>query len=55
MRVILYDIYHGPGKRSHIIYAHVKDAETKEMIVSATLDYCLDAISARGWVLVKET
>ncbi len=54
MLVILKDIYHGTGARSSIIYAHLYSADTGDLVISATLDYILNAIEERGYILVKE-
>ena len=46
------DIHHGFDARKKYIYAHVRDAKTGELLISATIDYCLDAIKERNWFLV---
>ena len=52
IKVVLSDVRHGTGDRSKYIYAILKYYETGEILVSATLDYVLDAILNRGYVLV---
>lgn len=53
MKVYLTAIYGDVSKGiDHIIYAW--DAKTKELVISANLEYCLDAVKNRNYVLVKE-
>lgn len=57
MKVYLTAIHQGRFLASDgedIIYACLRDAETKDLVISATLEYCLDAVRDRNYVLVKE-
>lgn len=49
---VLIKVYHGHGVHSDTIYAHVRNANTQELLVSATIDYCLAAIRERGWRVI---
>jgi hypothetical protein len=53
-KVVLYNVHHGKGERSCYIYAHLRDAETGELIISATLDYILEAVEKRDYLLVSK-
>jgi hypothetical protein len=39
--VYITDVRKGSGKREHILYAHVRDANTDEVLIAATLEYCV--------------
>ena len=51
--VRLTDVRSGDGARSHFIYAKVVDAETGEMLISATVDYILQVAQHYGYKFVK--
>lgn len=55
-RVVLAEVHHGSPaqERGHVIYAVLRDAETGEAMISATLPYILNAVRERGLVFVKE-
>jgi hypothetical protein len=38
-RLVIEEIERGTGQRSKYIYAVLRDADTRELLVSATLDY----------------
>lgn len=50
------DVRHGPASRgrAHLIYAHLVEADTGELIMGATLADVLAAVAARGLVLVGD-
>ena len=53
MEVILKDVYHGRGPHnSHVIYASLYSEDGLQ--VSATLDYCMEAVKYREWKLVTK-
>lgn len=41
------NIRRGKGARQEIIYARLIDAETGELLISATLEYITEALNAR--------
>jgi hypothetical protein len=53
MRVYFDEIEHGIGNRKEFLYARVYNAGSGNIEISSTLDYCLRAIKARGWTVVK--
>lgn len=55
-RVTLTEIHHrrprnAPSDSPMFLYAIVTDYETGELEISATLDYCLQAIKERNWTI----
>ena len=52
MKVRLTDVRHGKDKRSNIIYATLIEADTGDLVIAATLEYILNAVKTRGYVLV---
>lgn len=54
MRVIMKNVRHGGGERSHIIYANLYCADENKLYMAATLEYCLKTIKERNLTLVKE-
>jgi len=55
-RVILTNVRNGSvlRGRDQIIYAEVRDAETKELLISATLKYILEVSEGRGYHFVEQ-
>lgn len=49
---VLVKVFHGSGRNKDIIYAQVREANTGDLLVSADVDYCLNAIRERGWRVV---
>jgi hypothetical protein len=53
-RAILTRVRHGEGRRADTVYAELRNADTDELMVSATLDYILLACAVRRWKLVAK-
>ena len=55
MLVYFDDIEHRYG-RDHrkYLYAHLYNAETGELTISADMSYCLWAIRDKNWIVVKK-
>jgi len=53
MRRINLKIWQGKGDRSKYLYGQINDAETGELIISASAKYCSEAIRERNYVIVK--
>jgi hypothetical protein len=47
MKLVITDIKRGDGNRSELLYGVLRDAETGELMISATLDYIVDALKDR--------
>lgn len=43
------NIHRGIGQRSHIVYAELRAVKNDELIISATIDFILDAIQERKY------
>lgn len=44
-------VYHLPGRE--YLYAKINDAETGQLMVNATIEYCLDVIAQRNYLVVQ--
>jgi hypothetical protein len=44
-------VHHGTGNRSVYIYAELRDIKTDQLMISATLDYILQAVKERNYIL----
>lgn len=45
---------HSRRSTRRAVYASVYDAKTRELLVSSLLDYALNAIEERGYILVED-
>jgi hypothetical protein len=46
-------VYHGKGDGRPILFATIVDAFTGELMVNATLDYCLQVIIERNYRVMR--
>jgi hypothetical protein len=44
-------VYHLPSR--NFLYAKINDAETGELMVNATIEYCVDVVAQRNYLVVQ--
>lgn len=53
MREVHFHMRNGKGDRSGYIYCTIRDANTNEILVCASLRYCADCVNERDYHIVK--